>query len=167
MTHGTCLADILTAEALQIFLPHSQSTQKPKVYGMRIPLQTASATIAKSHLHGRSRDHSAVYFPLMTTYFRFDRNPASLYMWALHGQALRSEGIFQAALDAGICTWHACELVMMSADHFCLEMLLKCRHHAADYILKMSDPESPIWAVTPTWKLKSRLLNVYRKGLQK
>jgi len=56
---------------------------------------------------------------------------------------------------------------MMSLDYFCLEMLLKSRHHAADYILKMSDPESDICAATATWKLKNRLLNVYKKGLQK
>ena len=134
---------------------------------MRIPLKTTSAAFAKSHMHGRAKDDSAVYLPLMTTYFRFDRNPASLYLWAAHGQALRSEDVFQAALDAGVCTWHACELVMMSPDHFCLEMLLKSRHHAADYILKMSEPESAIWAATDTWKLKNRLLNVYKKGLQK
>jgi len=35
-------------------------------------------------MHGRARDDSAVYLPLMTTYFRFDRNPASLYLWAAH-----------------------------------------------------------------------------------
>jgi hypothetical protein len=167
VAHETSRAAVLTAKSLQIFPTFSESTQKPKVYAMRIPLKTASAAFAKSHMHGRSRDESAVYLPLLTTYFRFDRNPASLYLWAAHGQALRSEDIFQAALDAGVCTWHACELVMMSTDHFCLEMLLKSRHHAADYILKMSDPESPIWAATAAWKLKNRLLNVYRKGLQK
>ncbi len=134
---------------------------------MRIPLKTASAALAKSHMHGRSRDDSAVYLPMMTTYFRFDRNPASLYLWAAHGQALRSEDIFEAALDAGVCTWHAAELVMMSPDHFCLEMLLKHRHHAADYILKIAEPGDAIRAAVTTWKRKNRLLNVYRKGVQK
>jgi hypothetical protein len=55
-------------------------------------------------MHGRARYDSAVYLPLMTTYFWFDRNPTSLYLWATHGQALRSEDIFQAALDVGVCT---------------------------------------------------------------
>ncbi len=71
---------------------------------MRSPLKTASTAFAKSHMHGRARYDSAVYLPLMTTYFWFDRNPTSLYLWATHGQALRSEDIFQAALDVGVCT---------------------------------------------------------------
>lgn len=147
----------------------SQLAPRPAIYTLttlgenmtvRMPHKTADEARAEAVYRGHTQSATEVFIPLATGWYSFERNPASLALWAMFAAAQKDADAWEAALHAGLSTWHACEIVLMDKAHSGLETLLERRQHAARYLMSFTDPQDTIRASVLAFEARKRLRTV-------